>query len=127
MERLVKKSIFPWSYFDESAETVGWNKLPGFICRKEFQYGMVFIFYPEAGYALPAIDIKCPHRDTIASGYPREEIGEWLGEIIILYDEFAFFVKIVFRFFIGYLYHIEDILPNLAILSIELLEIAEKI
>jgi hypothetical protein len=68
---------------------------------------VVFVFYPETGYRLAAVYIECPHGYAIFSGNTGEEAGKRLGVIIIFYNKLAFSVKVVFRFFINYLGHVE--------------------
>ena len=58
--------------------------LPGLVCREEFQQRVVLILYSKTSNTLAAINIKDPHRDAVLPGNAREEIGKWLGKVIVL-------------------------------------------
>ena len=68
------------------------DKLPGFVGREKFQDGVVFIFSSEAADALAAVNVENPHRDSVFSGNPREEISKRLSVIVVLNYKFALFI-----------------------------------
>src|SRR3989338_1426035 len=101
MEGFIKNIFFSARLFNKGAKSQCRDKLPAFICREEFKYGVVFVFDAEAGYALRPVDIEYPHRYAVLTGDTRKEIGKGLGEIIVFYYKFAVCSKIIFCF----LYH----------------------
>ena len=101
MEGFVKNNLFSGDYFNETAEAEGGHELPGFVRRVEFQKGMVFVARAEADDALPAVDVKYPHGNTVFSGDSGKKIREGVGEVVIFDHKLAGLIQIIFRLFVS--------------------------
>ena len=87
LKRFIKNGFPATGNFKESTETQGGDLLIGLIRREKFQNRAVFIPDAETRDALPAIDIKDPHRCSKKAGDPRQKIAEWLLIIVLLNDK----------------------------------------
>lgn len=90
-------NLFPGGFnFEECAESKAGDQLPRFVRWQKLHYRLVLVLDAETAYALAAVDVKYPHRYAVFAGDAREKVGEWFGVVIVLDNELALIVEVVF-------------------------------
>ncbi|MMZ63772.1 hypothetical protein D1872_260480 [compost metagenome] len=81
----------------ERAKAMQRHEAVAAIRWKELHNSTILVLNPEARNPLSAIHIIRPHRDAMNTRNARQEAGERLYLLILVNDEPAFMIKIIFH------------------------------